>query len=215
MLTTHQKIRIAQPIVCIALVHAAALWERPVFAVASIAVVAAAGFAANLLGRGPRIERAVWLITALAMLLVILISTNGWPEAAAIIVLPPVLINLYFLYLFGSTLLPGREPLITRFSRLNLDGRIPAPLLLYTRRLTVVWAVLFTVLAVESAVLGAYAGLEMWSWFVNIINPLVALALFVLEHVYRTYRYGRFGPFSVVRTVRVIFRPDAWIPTKC
>lgn len=215
MLTLNQKIRVAIGVLYLVLIHLAAVLDRPVAAVAAIAALAVAIVVSNLARRGPRLELGVWSITGVAMLGVLVAAMGGWADGAAIILFPPVLINLFLLYLFGRTLLPGREALIVHFSRLNFDGDVPPPLVTYGRRLTMIWTIFFAVFAAESAAFAMFADLETWSWVVNIANPFAALAFFVLEHVFRVFRYNRFGPFSLVRAVRIMMRPDAWVVGKC
>ena len=66
---------------------------------------------------------------------------------------------------FGRTLLPGREPLITRIARVS-DPALSPRLCVYTRRLTAVWsgyfvlAALFCLLA-DGA--GARVGVLVWA----------------------------------------------------
>ena len=72
---------------------------------------------------------------------------------------------------FGRTLLPGREPLITRIARVS-DPALAPHLCRYTRRLTAVWTGYF----VFAAMLGVFsnaAGLLVW---------VGTVILFVGEH---------------------------------
>ena len=104
--------------------------------------------------------------------------------------LPPIAINLLLLVVFAKTLLPGNEPLITQLCRLE-RGEIPPELVSYTRRLTWVWTTFFTALVIESVLLPAYASIEVWSLFTNILNYLFIVALFVGEYFYRIVHYGK------------------------
>jgi uncharacterized membrane protein len=208
-----QQLRVAQTLIYVGIVHGLALTERPVLAIGALAAFFAASVAINVATRGSRAELAFWSVALAVALAIVFAADRGWKGAVTVVLLPPVLVNLGLLYIFGKTLLPGRVPLITRFSTINFSGRIPAPLVSYTRRLTILWAALFAIMVAESAVVGAYADLATWSWTVNILNPVVMVAFFVAEHFYRLFRYSDCGPHSLIRAIRIVIRPDAWIST--
>ena len=78
-------------------------------------------------------------------------------------------------WFFGRTLLPGREPLITRIARVSDPGLAPA-LCHYTRRLTAVWCGYFVLAVVLFLGWGeSVAGGGLWVWAGTIV-------LFVGEH---------------------------------
>src|SRR5262245_7530797 len=56
---------------------------------------------------------------------------------------PPVAINLALCTLFARTLVAGREPLVSRFARLERGGQLPPELARYTLNLTRAWAGFF------------------------------------------------------------------------
>lgn len=211
MLTVRHQIRFAQAVIYVGLIHTAAIIERPFLAASAIAVFCGMSIASNLCYKRSGRGLIGWSVAFIAACALAWGTRNGLEEASSIVLAPPVLINVYFFFLFGKTLLPGRVPLITHFSRINLKGSIPYPLAGYTRLLTILWTGLFAVMAIESAALAAFAGLELWSWMVNIVNPGIAVAFFILEHFYRVYRYHRFGPFSLVRALNIMMRPESWV----
>jgi uncharacterized membrane protein len=100
--------------------------------------------------------------------------------------LMPVLINTTLAILFGRTLLPGRTPIITRFSIL-LRGKLEPRVLGYTRRVTQLWTLFFLILALVSLLLALLAPLHIWSLFANILNYLFVLLLFVGEYLFRIH----------------------------
>lgn len=102
----------------------------------------------------------------------------------SLVYLPPILISGALLYSFGRSLLPGKEPLISRLAR-HIDGIDDAPGLRYTRRLTVVWSVFFALMLLETLFLPVMTTKEVWSLFTNFINYLLILALFLGEFVFR------------------------------
>ncbi len=152
---------------------------------------------------------------AAAWLAVPLIGAAYWRlSSVAVPVLPlyvpPILMPAFLAYVFGSTLMPGRTPLISQLIRLlHAPGDEPeSAVWSYARRLTAVWTVLFVALAAFNLVLAALVepdGLlraggiapplvvsrEVWSLFTNLIEYLVIVALFLIEYAYRRQRFPR------------------------
>ena len=117
--------------------------------------------------------------------------------------LPPVCINLGLAWLFGHTLLPGGEPLITRFAR--MEPALPdAQVRAYTRRLTWVWTAFFLLMATVSGTLVALAAHEAWVWFTAVGNYLCVAALFALEYGYRRWRFPRREHVSPLRQLAML-----------
>jgi uncharacterized membrane protein len=116
-------------------------------------------------------------------------------------------VYLFLLWYFGRTLASGREPIITRFAR-SVHGTLQPEPELFTRKLTVAWCVFFAVQLIASALLFAFAPLEAWSLFINLLNfPLLAL-MFVGQSVYKMFRYPEFPRTSIMQAVQA-FRKDA------
>jgi hypothetical protein len=110
---------------------------------------------------------------------------------------PHAAINLFLLWFFARTLLPGREPLITGFAR-RFHGSLPAHMEAYTRRVTVAWCIFFAAQIVISASSFVVASAQTWSLFVNLLSfPLVAL-MFIAEYAYRILRYRNFPHASIL-----------------
>ena len=125
-----------------------------------------------------------------------LAAATGVPHAAA---------YGFLLFLFGHTLLPGREPLVTGLAR-RVHGTLPPYMEAYTRRVTAAWCVFFVAQLGISAVLFLHASLDTWSAFVNLLNfPLLAL-MFAGEYVYRVLRYRDFPHVTIVQAVRAFMR---------
>ena len=139
------------------------------------------------------------------LLLMLAFNTNGWHRGllvlsvAAIVVAAmfdlgqsgallvysqPVLINLVLCYLFGHTLLGGRQPLITRYIG-AIRGSLDAPTRRYGRRLTQVWTLLSAALALESVLLAMFAPREIWSLVTGFLNYLLIAAVIVVEYQVR------------------------------
>ncbi len=111
-----------------------------------------------------------------------------------------VLANLGACYGFAATLLPGREPLISRYTRFDF-GHLPPDCAAYTRGLTVLWAALLAGFAAAQA--AALAGHWRPS-AVLAVEAAVGGAVFLGEHLVRGSRFPHHGPATVRRTVRAV-----------
>ena len=117
---------------------------------------------------------------------------------------PPALINAALAIVFAASLRRPREPVITRFARME-HPVLPPELARYTRRLTVAWAALFAVMAGVALALAVWGSLETWSTFTNVVSYLLVAALFAGEHAYRRWRFRQYrhaGLRELVRNVR-------------
>ena len=130
-----------------------------------------------------------WLAVLLAMGIVIYLlehqeqlgvaAASGMSHAAA---------YLFLLWYFGRTLAPGAEPIITRFAR-RVHGALQPDIEQLTRRLTIAWCVFFAAQLIASALLFAFASLDAWSVFVNLLNLPLLVAMFAGQWIYRNVWY--------------------------
>jgi len=149
-----------------------------------LAILAAAAGTALLLGYGTGLGK-----TAL----------YGVPHAAA---------YLFMLWLFGRTLLPGREAIITRLAR-HTRGTLPPAMERYTRNLTFAWCVFFAAQLAGSGLLLRYGSIESWSLFINVLSfPLVAL-MFAGDYLYRVIRYRDSPQSSIAKAVQAYAKDRA------
>jgi uncharacterized membrane protein len=133
-----------------------------------------------------------------------LLALLAWVPTEELLKVPPVIIYLALAAWFGRTLLPGRQPIISRFASLE-RGELEPVLARYTRRLTVMWSAFFAVMAVTSAALALFADAESWSLFTNGLNYLLMALLFVGEYAYRRVRYSQYEHASFPRMLRMLF----------
>jgi uncharacterized membrane protein len=121
-----------------------------------------------------------------------------WPTAPGILLmLPPTLLNGALAWLFGRTLLHGREPMISTFARIErarLNQReeeaLPEELAKYTRLLTVLWTALLATMAVIATALAA-AGLHAWwALFTGVISYVLLAVMFFGEYMFRRWRFA-------------------------
>jgi uncharacterized membrane protein len=122
--------------------------------------------------------------------------------------LPSVLIPCMMLSGFAPSLLPGREPLITRIAE-SISGPLPPAQRRYTRGVTWVWTLtVFGILAVTVALLLFWSP-QAWSFFANFISYLVLGALFVGEYAVRRVRFPERTPLNFRDFLRSVssYRP--------
>jgi uncharacterized membrane protein len=105
---------------------------------------------------------------------------------------------------FGRSLLPGRTALCTQLAD-KLHGPLSPRELLYTRHVTLAWAVFFFTVAAVSILLYLTAPLRVWSIYINFcVMPLVA-AMFVAEYLVRQRVLPQVARAGLLATVRVYF----------
>jgi uncharacterized membrane protein len=108
-----------------------------------------------------------------------LVASTGLPHALAYLTL---------IGLFGSSLLPGRQPLISVLAR-KVRGPLNDELVAYTRHVTEAWCLFCAAQLLTSLALYLWAPLATWSLFINVLNmPLIAL-MFGAEYLYRKLRF--------------------------
>jgi uncharacterized membrane protein len=137
-----------------------------------------------------------------------LAAVSGWiawraagANPALVYLLPHVGAYLFMLWLFGHTLMPGREALITRLAR-RIHGTLPAEIERYTLRVTMAWCLFFAGMALTSLLLFFLAPLAVWSVFANLLNLPLVVAMFLAEYLYRILRYPNFSHASIRSTIR-------------
>jgi len=132
-----------------------------------------------------------------------LLAVNGLSHAT---------LNLFLLWLFGRTLLPGREPLISQISR-HINGHFHLEVVDYTRQVTIAWCIFFLLQVVASLMLYSFAPLAVWSFFINVMNlPLLAL-MFIGEKAYRTACFPDHPQTSILKAIEVYSKEFA-VPKK-
>ncbi len=119
--------------------------------------------------------------------------------------LPQVFCYLALVWMFGRSLMAGREALLTRFARF-VHGEITPAVAIYTRQITVFWCGFFVAMALVSASLFIFVSTDAWLFFANVLNlPLVAGA-FVSEYVYRSLRFPNRPYPSLAATIEAFRR---------
>jgi uncharacterized membrane protein len=137
----------------------------------------------------------------------VLKHNERWGLAAAY-GLPHAAIYLSLLWLFGRTLRPGIEPLVTRLAR-RVHGTLPPALAAYTRRVTCAWCAFFSAQIVISMLLFRFSSLNAWSLFVNVLNVPLLIGMFTGEYAYRIIRHRDFPHATFFDGIRAFSRDNA------
>jgi len=185
-----------------ALAHAAALTGWPTLIAASLGLLIVLVLMPALRNRRPL----AWIALAAAAYGLRAAVASG--QAVSLLMLPPVLLNGFMAWLFGSTLRDGRMPLIERAARaMRGPGAVLAnEVVAYARGVTQAWTALFIVLAVVNLALAALARpgglllaagfdpgvsvpLGAWSLFANVLSYLFIGTLFAIEFIVRGRRF--------------------------
>jgi len=190
----------ASPVV----LHLAIVWSSgPLLAL--FLVLIASGLLVSM-ARG-RLPSWVTALTALAVFGMAGLALVDIGTASRIAGAWPILVYLAIAWVFGSTLLPGRTPIIERIARIVDHGdAMPQKLVTYTRFLTWTWTIVPLLMALTSVVLARFASQAAWSLFTNVLSYVGLTALFFGEYPYRRWRYPdtpHTNPLAVaVRLVR-------------
>lgn len=115
--------------------------------------------------------------------------------------IPHAAINLFLLWFFGHTLLPGRDSLVTRLAR-TVHGTLDARMVSYTRGVTIAWCVFFTGQIMTSILLFNFTSLAIWSLYINFVNFPLVILMFVGEYVYRKMRYRDHPHVSIKQAIQ-------------
>jgi len=119
--------------------------------------------------------------------------------------LPQAFCYLGLVWLFGRTLIGGREALLTRFARF-VHGEISPAVECYTRRITLLWCVFFAAMATISVSLFVVVSTDAWLFFANVLNLPLLVCAFVVEYAYRSLRFPNAPYPSLAATINAFRR---------
>ncbi len=148
-------------------------------------------------------QRALGGVMALAGIgLVLQAWLGGGLPAESIYVADHVAVNVLLAVVFGVTLQPGRESLITTLARRVHGGSLTAAMVRYSRKVTVAWTVCFASMAALSMAVFAVAPFPTWAAFAALATPLAMLGLFIGEFVLRYRLHPEFERATLAQAVR-------------
>ena len=179
------------------LVHLSVTTDVP-----QLQVVAIICFACGLLFKGLRRgSKPAWL--ALGGVSLIALGFGLLDITLYVLYLPPILLPLLLLFVFGRTLIPGQEPLVTAIGEAS-RGPLSAEMRRYTRLITQFWCGVFLAMMLWSLTLPWLEQPELWSWFTNIINYGLVAVFFVGEFILRRYLFPEHNHPGFVEYLRIV-----------
>lgn len=128
-------------------------------------------------------------------------------DARLITYFPPLLIHFFLFLFFSSSLISGNQPIITRFARL-INGELSAKEKDYTRKATIAWSMFLFFLFTEAMVIAFLAPIHIWSLFVNFINYLFLLVMFIAEFLVRQLVFKEEGKASFPAFIKSLTKVD-------
>lgn len=104
---------------------------------------------------------------------------------------------------FGSTLSRGdNDALCSRVTRLMLSGPPDPAYMRYTWKVTMVWTAYFITSAVVSVGLFFFGPIAVWSYFANLLTPIIIGLMFVIEYLVRVRVLPDRAHFSIAQTIQ-------------
>lgn len=104
---------------------------------------------------------------------------------------------------FGSTLGRGEaEALCSRVTRLMLPGPADLDYMRYTWKVTLIWTTFFVTSAVVSVVLFFFGPIAVWSYFANLLTPVIVGLMFVIEYLVRIRVLPNRAHFNIAQTIK-------------
>jgi uncharacterized membrane protein len=159
----------------------------------------AAGF---VLGRSRRGRNLLAMLGVIGVIGFLLWRALG-ASPALFYPVPYLTVYAFLLWLFGHTLTPGRQPLITRLAT-HVHGELPVQMARYTRRVTWAWCVFFSAMALTSILLFLFEPLPIWSAFNNLLNLPLVVVMYLGEYAWRLWRYPDFSHASIATVFRAL-----------
>lgn len=144
---------------------------------------------------------------AVILLGVALLLFSRW-QGINLMQLIPVAINGLLCGVFASSLMKGNTALITRIASIMHNGSMPVRVVAYTRKVTIVWALFFFLLAATNLLLAIFAPLEIWSLFANLLSYVLIACLFLAEYFFRCRYLGKWVDYSFADFIKGIIRLD-------
>jgi uncharacterized membrane protein len=184
------------------LVYSAMRWLE--FGQAGLALFALYAAVFLLRARGSGSEFGGILRQHIGLLAVIGVAT--WLRDRHLLLLLPVLVNLYLLFTFGSTLVKG-PPMIERFARV-IEDDLPDFTHPYCRKVTFVWCGFFIANATLISYLAYFAPLEWWTLYTGLVFYLLLAALQGTEFVVRKLWFRYYQEGVVDRQLARLFPPE-------
>jgi uncharacterized membrane protein len=175
--------------------------QEPIIQVFAIIALAVA-LLYNGLRDGSHLAWFVFLLISIASFVAAYIDI-----AIYLLYLPPIIIPLLLWSVFFRSLLPGQEAIITDIGE-RARGPLTVEMRRYTRIVTIIWTVLFALMAAWSAILPWAASENVWSLFTNFINYAIVGILFFAEFQFRKIRFREHDHPNFFQYVRIVINAN-------
>lgn len=104
---------------------------------------------------------------------------------------------------FGSTLGRGdADALCSQVTRLMLPGPVDPIYMRYTWKVTLIWTAYFIASGAISVGLFFYGPIVVWSYFANLLTPVIVGLMFVIEYLVRVRVLPDRTHFSIAQTIK-------------
>ncbi|MDR1311487.1 MAG: hypothetical protein LBK01_06395 [Burkholderiaceae bacterium] len=113
----------------------------------------------------------------------LLMTVAAWKNVLFPLKLYPVLVNVGMLLFFGLSLVYP-PTVIERIARIK-EPHLSEPVIRYTRRVTQVWCVFFTLNGTVSLLTVLFAGDKVWALYNGCIAYIMIGLLFAVEYLFR------------------------------
>lgn len=120
----------------------------------------------------------------------------------------PLLFDGLLAGIFARTLLPGRTPLITRLAALARGGDMPPEVVRYTRRVTQLWALVFSGSALAIGLVLAGVLPQAAAYAIALGHGPGCLALLLLEYGFRRWHLRKLPHPGLLEFLRFLRRVD-------
>jgi uncharacterized membrane protein len=145
----------------------------------------------------------IWAVVRAHIGLPILIGLAIATDNRTILLFLPVVVNLYMLWTFGSSLREG-PPMAERFARIVEDD-LPEFTLAYCRKLTIAWCVFFALNATSTGVLAVVAPVGWWALYTGFMSYGLIGLLFAGEFILRKVWFRNYTDGAVDRGFAALF----------
>ncbi len=150
--------------------------------------------------------RSVAVLSLLGLAGLVLQAWRGGGLApATLYVAQHVAIHLALAIVFALTLRSGHEALITALAR-RVHQRLSPDMAAYSRKVTVVWAAYFVLMAGVSIALFMFAPFATWAVFANLVTPVAVVVLFVGEYLLRYRLHPEFERATLAEAMNAYSR---------
>ncbi|OGU22060.1 MAG: hypothetical protein A2580_17000 [Hydrogenophilales bacterium RIFOXYD1_FULL_62_11] len=120
--------------------------------------------------------------------------------------------NVMLAAVFGTTLMRGRQALVTKLAETVHRTTLAPEVLRYTRQVTLAWTLFFLATALVSSALFCCASMEAWSIFANFLSFPLILLMFAVEYAVRLRKLPNLEKHSIMDGVRAFWKRPATLP---